>query len=110
MPVISENIPGKTWPCENGGQTLSPTISTTVSLSAPVGASWALIQALGANIRWYGDGRTPTVSAGFQLAAGVYHEFTGDLKKWKAIAETGTPTVNVEHYRSSRPRRRGSRP
>jgi hypothetical protein len=101
MPTTVEQIPGKTWPVESGRQVLSPTISTTVSLSAPSGASWALIQPLGANIRWWSDGSTPTVSNGFQLAAGVYHEFTGDLKKYRAIAESGTPSVNVEYYRSS---------
>jgi hypothetical protein len=101
MPTTVEQIPGKTWPVENGGQTLSPTVSTAVSLSAPSGASWALIQPLSSNIRWYGDGRTPTITAGFQLAAGVYHEFTGDLKKYRAIAESGTPSVNVEYYLSS---------
>lgn len=103
MPVVSENIPGKTWPCENGKQVLSPTISTAVSLSAPVGASWALIQAQGASVRWWSDGSTPTVSNGFQLSAGTYFQFTSDLKKFRAIAETGTPSVNVEYYRNEGP-------
>jgi hypothetical protein len=101
MPTTVEQTPGKTWPVESGKQMLSPTVSTAVSLSAPKGASWALLQPLSANVRWWDDGSAPTVSQGFQLAAGTYLEFTGDLKKFQAIAESGTPTLNVTYYRSS---------
>lgn len=101
MPTTVEQIPGKTWPVEGGKQMLSPTISTAVTLTPPQGASWALLQPLGANIRWWDDGSTPTVSQGFQLVAGVYFEFTGDLKKFSAVAESGTPTLNATFYRSS---------
>jgi hypothetical protein len=101
MPTIVEQIPGKTWPCESGKQMLSPTVSTAVTLTPPKGASWALIQALSAPVRWWDDGSTPTVSQGFQLVAGVYFEFSGDFLKFKAIAESGTPTLNVSYYRSN---------
>jgi hypothetical protein len=101
MPTTVENIPGKTWPVESGKQMLSPTVSTAVTLTPPKGASWAFIQPLSANVRWWDDGSTPTVSQGFQLAAGAYLEFTGDLKAFKAIAESGTPTLNVSYYSSS---------
>jgi hypothetical protein len=101
MPTTVEQIPGKTWPVESGKQMLSPTISTAVTLTPPKGAAWALIQPLGSNIRWWSDGSVPTVSQGFQLVAGVYHEFTGDFLKYKAVAESGTPTLNVEYYRSN---------
>jgi hypothetical protein len=101
MPTTVEQIPGKTWPVESGKQTLSPTISTVVSLTPPKGASWALMQALSAPIRFWDDGSTPTVSQGFKLAAELFLEFTGDLKAFRACAESGTPTVNVTYYRSS---------
>lgn len=101
MPVVSENIPGKTWPCENGKQVLSPTITTAVSLSAPVGASWARLQALGGTVRWWDDGSTPTVTQGFSLSAGTLLEFAGDFTKFSAIAETGTPTLNASYYRNA---------
>jgi len=101
MPTTVEQIPGKTWPIASGKLMLSPTISTAVSLLPPDGASWALIQTLSAPIRWWDDGSTPTVSQGFLLAAGLYLEFTGEFSKFKAIAESGTPTLNVSFYRSS---------
>lgn len=101
MPTRVEQIPGKTWPVANGKQMLSPTVSTVVTLLPPDGASWALVQTLSAPIRWWDDGSTPTVSQGFLLAAGLYLEVTDDLKSFKAIAESGTPTLNVTYYRSS---------
>lgn len=103
MPVVSENIPGKTWPCEGAKQMLAPTVSTSVSLTAPSEASWARIQSLGSTVRWWDDGSTPTVSQGFSLSAGTLLEFAGDLKKFRAIAESGTPTLNVSYYRNSGP-------
>lgn len=101
MPTTVEQIPGKTWPVAGGKQMLSPTISTVVQLTPPSGAAWALIQPLSANVRWWDDGSTPTVSQGFQYVAGVFFEYTGDLKAFRAVAESGTPTLNVSYYRSS---------
>jgi hypothetical protein len=101
MPTTVEQIPGKTWPVNDSKQILSPTVSTTVTLTPPKGASWAWMQALSATVRWWDDGATPTVSQGFELAAGSYLEFTGDLLRFKAVAASGTPTLNVTYYRSS---------
>jgi hypothetical protein len=103
MPVVSENIPGKNWPCEDSKQVLSPTITAAVTLSAPVAASWARIQSLGATVRWWDDGSTPTVTQGFSLSAGTLLQFSGDFKKFRAIAESGTPTLNVSYYRNDGP-------
>jgi len=101
MATTVEQTPGKTWPVESGKQILSPTISTAVTLTPPKGASWALAQALSAPIRWWDDGSAPTVSQGFRLAAEQYLEITSDLRAFKAVAESGTPTLNVTYYRSS---------
>jgi hypothetical protein len=101
MPTTVEQIPGKTWPVAGGKQMLSPTVSTSVVLTPPSGAAWALIQPIGADVRWWDDGSTPTVSQGFLLVSAAYLECTGDLKEFRAIAASGTPTLNVSYYRSS---------
>lgn len=101
MPTTVEQTPGKTWPVESGKQMLLPTVSTAVTLTPADGASWARIQSLSATVRWWDDGSVPTVSQGFSLSAGTYLEFAGDLRQFRAIAESGTPTLNVSYYRSS---------
>ena len=101
MPTTVEQIPGQTWPVASGKQMLAPTVSTSVVLTPPKGASWALMQPMGAPVRWWDDGSAPTVSQGFALSAGAYYTYAGDLKAFRAIAESGTPTLSVSYYRSS---------
>lgn len=101
MPTTVEQIPGKTWPVASGKEMLSPTISTTVTLTPPKGASFALMQPLGADVRWWDDGSTPTVSQGFVMVSGALYTYAGDLKTFRAIAASGTPTLSVNYYRSS---------
>jgi hypothetical protein len=77
-------------------------MAAAVSLTVPVGASLAFLQAEGANVRWRDDGVNPTASVGNLLIAGApATAYTGDLSALRFV-EVGTNAVlNVNFYASS---------
>lgn len=93
-----ERVPGKTPPIASSKQALALTVSTAVALSAPEAASWVLLQALSANVRWWDDGSTPTISSGMVITPGTLLEYAGDLKAFRAIAETAGAILNAAYY------------
>lgn len=75
-------------------------LSSAVALSAgsiPAGASVALIQAEGQNIRWRDDGVSPTGTVGFRLLAGESKVF-GNLDALEFIEEAASAKLNVSYY------------
>ena len=53
-----------------GAHTSNGSLASAVTLTAPAGAEYLMMQALGQNIRYRLDGTNPTASVGFQLANG----------------------------------------
>lgn len=75
-------------------------ITAAAGLTVPSGATVALLQAEGDNVRWRDDGINPTTSVGILLIADVNqpYMYQGDLSALKFI-ETGTDAVlNVVYY------------
>jgi hypothetical protein len=64
----------------------------------PSGSAYAIIQAVGANVRWTDDGTVPTASFGMQLQAGKELPYDGDLTVLKFIEEAASAQINVSFY------------
>jgi len=73
------------------------TVSSAIGVPGG-GGRVALIQALGANVRWRDDGTDPTTTVGMRLHAGETMFYTGDLKTIKFIEETAGAEVNISVY------------
>ena len=72
-------------------------LSSAVGLNAKNGR-WALIQAVGQNVRWRDDGTDPTASVGMILYAGQTLPYYGDIKKIRLIETAASAEVNVVVY------------
>lgn len=72
--------------------------SGTSTLTPPDGASFAVIQAEGCNVRYRADGTAPTTSVGMRLDDGKDMMFTGTLGDIEFIAVSGSGVVNVAYY------------
>jgi len=74
-------------------------LTAAVGLTIPAGASIALLQVTGQNVRWRDDGTDPTTTVGMVLtAAGDPYPFSGDLSKIKFIEASATAVLNVAYY------------
>lgn len=74
-------------------------LSSAASLTVPVGARVALIQAQDQNVRWRDDGTNPTTSVGSIIYAGDSIWYDGDLDAIKLIETTTSAKLNVSYYR-----------
>ena len=85
--------------------------ASAVSLTLPGSAttrikpSHAIINVVGANIRWRADGTAPTATAGILVAAGSNVEFMDGtlnyqsiIERFQAIAASGTATLEVAFF------------
>lgn len=92
---------------------LSATTATAVSLTIPsssgtlVWPTHAIIQIVGASVRWRADGTAPTASSGILVPAGANIEFmdlSGNfeslIKNFQAIGVSGTATIEVAFFAS----------
>lgn len=73
-------------------------LSTSVSLTVPAGAKYAMIYAENRNVRWRDDGIDPTASVGMQLLAGNGLWYDGDLAEIEFIEEAASAKLNVSYY------------
>jgi hypothetical protein len=70
-----------------------------VGLTPPAeGASTALINVAGQNVRWRDDGTDPTSTVGMLLVVGDEFSYQGDLTKIKFIEVTAGAELNVSYY------------
>lgn len=72
--------------------------SSSVGLTVPSGADFALIQAVSQAIRWRDDGTSPTATVGMHLAAGDTLRYDGDLSAFEVIEEASAAEMNVTYY------------
>ena len=75
----------------------STSLSSVVGLNAKNGR-WALIQAVGQNIRWRDDGTDPTDAVGMLLLVGNPMPYYGDLKTIRFIETAASAELNVSVY------------
>jgi hypothetical protein len=73
------------------------TLTSAVPLQAK-NARFALIQAVGQNVRWRDDGTDPTSSVGMILFAGQTLPYYGDLKAIRLIETAASAELNVSVY------------
>lgn len=82
-------------------QITAATLATAAALSVPATATYAIIEAEAADIRWRDDGTNPTPTVGMLLYAGipVPIPFSGDLATVKFIRTQTTSVLNVSYYK-----------
>ena len=71
-------------------------LDPAVGLTVPTGATYCVIVAQTAEVRWRDDGGVPTGSVGMPLAAGVTLLYDGALKAIQFFSATGA--INVSYY------------
>jgi len=72
-------------------------LSSAVGLNAKNGR-FALIQAVGQNVRWRDDGAAPTAAVGMILHAGETFPYYGDIKAIRFIETAASAELNVSVY------------
>lgn len=75
-------------------------LSSSAALTVPSGATIAVVQAEGMDVRWRPDGATtaPTASVGMLLPAGAERVFDGGLSAVRFIQTASGAVVNVSYY------------
>lgn len=75
-------------------------LSSSAALTVPSGATIAVVQAEGVDVRWRPDGATtaPTASVGMLLPAGAERVFDGGLSSVRFIQATSGAVINVSYY------------
>ena len=75
-------------------------LSSSAALTVPSGATIAVVQAEGVDVRWRPDGATtaPTASVGMLLPAGAERVFDGGLSSVRFIQVTSGAVINVSYY------------
>lgn len=71
----------------------------TALSSIPAGATRALLQAEGQNVRWRDDGTDPTASVGMLIYVGQLVEYVGTLSAIEFIEAAGGAKLNVSYYK-----------
>ncbi len=74
-------------------------VSTAAGLAnVPRGATVASLVCETQAIRWRDDGTDPTATDGMPVPTGQQFNYSGDLSKFRMIAQTSTATVHVAYY------------
>lgn len=74
-------------------------LTAAVGLTIPAGASIALLQVTGQNVRWRDDGTDPTASIGMILNADADpYPYSGDLSAIRFIETAASAVLNVAYY------------
>lgn len=75
-----------------------PDLSSAVGLTVPAGASYAIFNVTGQNVRWRDDGTDPTATVGMLLTVGQDYEYQGNLGAIKFIEVAASAKLNVSFY------------
>ena len=73
-------------------QIVNPTVATP--LTAPPGATFALVAVSAASVRWRDDGAAPDTATGMPMIAGQEFKYSGDLTAIQFIGPGATLDVN----------------
>lgn len=74
------------------------TVSSSIGLTIPTGATMALIVPEGQNVRWRDDGTAPTSLIGMPLAVGESLNYDGDLSRIRFIEQVAGAKLNISYY------------
>lgn len=98
MPIVYKSM---------GFQQLDATaLASSVGFTIPVlngeKPNGAYISSFTGNVRYRDDGTAPTAAVGMRLVAGNDpFLFMGDMEKFRAILEGGSPTLNITYVKLS---------
>ncbi len=81
-----------------GKEQLTGISSSKALQDIPSTAILAVIQAEDQNVRFWGDGSTPTTAIGLVLAPGDSIAWVGQLADLRFIEETTTAKVNISYH------------
>lgn len=85
-------------PTTSAGYQQITATGTAQSLTVPSGATIAEICVETAAIRYRDDGTAPTATVGMPAAAGTCFAYSGPLRAFQFIAQSGSPVVNALYY------------
>jgi hypothetical protein len=80
------------------GEEQITSLATATALNVPHGAVSMIVCPEGSDVRCAMGPAGPTATVGMPIAAGEKFPFTGDLTKFKFIAQGGTPKLNVMYF------------
>lgn len=73
-------------------------LSASTGLTAPSGATLAVVVPEGYSVRWRDDGTVPTGGVGMPLAIGATLSYDGDLNRIRFIEQAASAKLNVSYY------------
>lgn len=73
-------------------------LTAVITLTIPTGATFAMVQAEGAPVRWRDDGVAPTASVGMRLPANSEVRMDTMLSGLKFIQEAAGAKLNISYY------------
>jgi hypothetical protein len=74
------------------------TVSSSIGLTVPTGATLAVITPESQAVRWRDDGTAPTSSVGMPLPLFTVLSYDGDLQKIRFIEQAASAKLNISYY------------
>jgi hypothetical protein len=106
IPVRMVNAQGTAFTSSGEPYTQTPlgyqqitSLGSAVGLTVPTGATFAVISAETAAVRYRDDGTSPTATIGMPIPAGTTITYSGSLTAIKFIAESGSPVLDISYYK-----------
>jgi hypothetical protein len=96
--VKAAPYPYTSLPTTSAGYQQITATSSAASLTVPSGATIAEFCVETAAIRYRDDGTDPSTTVGMPAAAGTCFAYSGPLRAFRFIAQTGSPVINVLYY------------
>ena len=89
-----------------GKQTITVSSLSTLTIPTTQEVNYCKISISTANISYWLDGSTPTSTEGLVGVAGTTIEIYGttNIEKFKCIAVSGTPVINIQYFNIDIPR------
>jgi hypothetical protein len=94
MPIVQKSLGFQ----QLDASALAASVGFTIPTINGQKANAALISSFTGNVRYRDDGTAPTSTVGMRLVAGNDpFLFMGDMEKFRAILEGGSPTLNITY-------------
>lgn len=74
-------------------------LSTSQSLTVPIGARYAMCKTEGQSVRYRDDGTDPTATDGMLIDVGDEFWYSGNLAEIEFLETTASATLHVSYYR-----------
>jgi hypothetical protein len=74
------------------------TVSASIGLTVPAGATLAVITPESQAVRWRDDGTAPTSAIGMPLPISTVLSYDGDLQRIRFIEQAASAKLNISYY------------